>query len=312
MAQPVNTFDSYDMRGIREDLSDIVYNIDPEEVPAFNAFKKVKATNTFTEWQTDSLRASADNAHIEGDDTTATASTPTVRLGNYTQIFKDAAVVSGTEEGLDKAGRGDEMKYQVVKRMKEVRLDIEKAIFANQARVAGSSVLPRRMAGMGAWVATNDSLGAGGASPAGTGTDARTDGAPRALTQALFDAVMQSCWDAGGKADKIVFLSSGQMNTALGFVGNNTQRNTVSATTVSKDMDVYMTAWGKVRWQMSRECRTRDLWVVDPSKWAIGVLRPMQQRELASIGDNAKRQVLMECTLQALNEAASGLVADLS
>jgi len=105
MAQPSNTFDSYDATGIREDLENVIYNISPEETPFYSSLKKTKATNTLHEWQTDSLRASAANAHIEGDDTTANAVSGTSRLGNYTQIFKNAVTVPDTDEGLDKAGR---------------------------------------------------------------------------------------------------------------------------------------------------------------------------------------------------------------
>ena len=68
MAQPTNTFDSYDARGIREDLQDVIYNVDPEETPFYTASAKLRATNTLHEWQTDALRNSADNAHIEGDE----------------------------------------------------------------------------------------------------------------------------------------------------------------------------------------------------------------------------------------------------
>ena len=69
MAQPTNTLDSYDVRGIREDLQDIIYDISPEETPFYTKSAKAKATNTLHEWQTDALRSSADNAHIEGGDT---------------------------------------------------------------------------------------------------------------------------------------------------------------------------------------------------------------------------------------------------
>ena len=105
MAQPGNTFDSYDAVGIKEDLSDVIYNISPEETPFYTKSRKTTASNTLHEWQTDSLRASTTNAHIEGDATTAEARTATTRLGNYTQIFKNAVVVPDTDEGLDKAGR---------------------------------------------------------------------------------------------------------------------------------------------------------------------------------------------------------------
>ena len=79
MAQPTNTFDSYDAVGIREDLSNIIHDISPEETPFYSACAKVKASNTYHEWQTDALRSSAANAHIEGDETTANARTATTR-----------------------------------------------------------------------------------------------------------------------------------------------------------------------------------------------------------------------------------------
>ena len=114
MAQPSNTFDSYDgANSIKEDLSSIIENVSPEETPFYSACKKTKATNTFHEWQTDTLRAAATNAHIEGDATTAEARTATTRLGNYTQIFKNAVVVPDTDAGLSKAGKASEMAYQI-------------------------------------------------------------------------------------------------------------------------------------------------------------------------------------------------------
>jgi len=109
MTQKTNTFDSYDANGIRESLEDVIYDVSPEETPFYRKCGKVKATNTFHEWQTDALRSSAANAHIEGDETTAEARTATVRRGNYTQIFKNAVVIPDTDEGLNKAGRSAEM-----------------------------------------------------------------------------------------------------------------------------------------------------------------------------------------------------------
>lgn len=109
MAQSANTFDSYDAVGIREDLEDVIYDVSPEETPFYSTTGKVKARNTLHEWQTDALRASAANAHIEGDETTAEARTATVRRGNRTQIFKNAVTIPGTDDGLDKAGRAKEM-----------------------------------------------------------------------------------------------------------------------------------------------------------------------------------------------------------
>jgi hypothetical protein len=132
MAQPANTFDSYDAVGIREDLSNVIYNVSPEETPFYSKAKKTSAKNTLVEWQTDSLRASAANAHIEGDATAGEARSATTRLNNRTQIFKNAVVVPDTDEGLDKAGRAKEIAYQTLKIAKEQKLDIRIGSFCEQ------------------------------------------------------------------------------------------------------------------------------------------------------------------------------------
>jgi hypothetical protein len=316
MAQVSNTHDSYDMNAIREDLSDVIYNISPTETPFLSSCAKTSASNTLHEWSTDTLRSSADNAHIEGDETTFEARTSVTRLGNRTQIFKNAVIVSDTDAGLNKAGRGKEMGYQILQVLSEQKLDMERACFLNQAAVTGSSTVARKMAGLGAWIATNTSKGASGADSSGDGSDARTDGTQRAFTQALFDDVMQSCWESGGNPDK-VYLNAFQMTKALAFTGMNNQRSTIGASVggtnaVINAVDVYVTPWGTVEFVPSRQCRARDVYVIESDKFAIATLRPTKQTELAKTGDAAKRQVVTEATLVSRNEAASGMVADLT
>ena len=320
MAQPTNTFDSYDAVGIREDLSDVITMISPEETPFYSACKKTKATNTFHEWQTDALRASAANAHIEGDDTVADALVATSRLGNYTQIFKNAVSVPDTDEGLNKAGRAREIGYQVLKVAKEQKLDIEKALFDNNAREAGNSGVARELAGLPAWLVTNTDFqapGTGttdGADPTGDGTDARTDASADNLTafsQTKFDNVMQSIWEQGGNPD-VVYLSAFQMNKALGFTGNNNQRSTIGAADgeVANLLNVYMTPWGNVEFIPTRENRSRDVFIVQNDMMEVAVLRPTKNTQLAKTGDSTRRQVVTELTLVVRNEASSGIIAD--
>ena len=311
MAQPTNTFDTYDSVGIREDLSNVIHNISPEETPFYSKAAKKAAKNTLVEWQTDSLRASAANAHIEGDTTTAEARAATTRLGNYTQIFKNAVVVSDSDDNVDNAGRAKEIAYQTLKIAKEQKLDIEKALFANNARAAGNSTTARELAGAPAWLTTNTVAGSGGADPTGDGTDARTDGTQAAFSQANFDTVMQSIWVAGGKPDT-VYLSAFQMNVALGFTGNNNQRSSVQAgdERVVKSLAVYVTPWGSVEFMPIRENRSRDVFVMQDDMWEVASLRGTKNVALAKTGDNTTRQVVTELTLCAKNEAANGIIAD--
>lgn len=315
MAQPANTFDSYDSVGIKEDLSDVIYDVSPEETPFYTACAKGKATQSYHEWQTDALRSSAVNAHIEGDDTTAEARTATARLGNYTQIFKNAVTIPDSDDTTDKAGRGKEMAYQVMKIAREQKLDIEKALFANQAYAVGSSTVARKLAGLGAWIKTNTSKATAGspAEPTGDGSDARTDGTALAFSQARFDTVMQSIWENGGRPNT-VYLSAFQMNKALAFTGMNNQRSNVTygkgGNMVVNDFDIYVTPWGNVTFKPVRENRSKDVFVIQDDMWKVAMKRATKNTALAKTGDNSKRQVVTELTLCAKNEKASGGVFD--
>jgi hypothetical protein len=231
--------------------------------------------------------------------------------------FKKAVVIPDTDEGLNKAGRAKEMAYQTLKIAKEQKLDIEKALFDNNARVAGNSSTARELAGAPAWMITNTVFGANeGADPTGDGTDARTDEttAVTDFSQTKFDTVMQSIWEQGGKPD-VVYLSAFQMNKALGFTGMNNQRSTIGASVggtnaIINAVDVYVTPWGSVEFQPTRENRSRDVFIMQNDMWAVGVLRPTKNVELSKTGDSTRRQVVTELTLICKNEKASGIIAD--
>jgi galactitol-specific phosphotransferase system IIB component len=96
MAQPTNTFDTYDAVGIREDLQDVIYSISPTDTPFMSSAAREAVRNTLHEWQTDALAAaSTSNAVIEGDEATLDASVATTRVSNHTQIMDKTVVITG-------------------------------------------------------------------------------------------------------------------------------------------------------------------------------------------------------------------------
>src|ERR1700746_2954492 len=112
MALPTNTFATYEAIGNREDLSDVIYRIDPPDTPFMTGIEREKATAVNHEWQTQALAAAdTTNAQLEGDDASADATTPTVRLGNVAQISRKVPFVSGTQQAVEHAGRDNEMAY---------------------------------------------------------------------------------------------------------------------------------------------------------------------------------------------------------
>ena len=66
MAQPTNTFDSYDSVGNREDLSNLISMVAVTETPFLSSLKNQNINSTYHEWQTLNLSAVADNKVIEG------------------------------------------------------------------------------------------------------------------------------------------------------------------------------------------------------------------------------------------------------
>ena len=101
MSLPANTHNTYASVGNREDLSDIIYNVDPTETPFLSSVTKTKAKAVNHEWQTQALAAaSSANAVLEGNDAVTDAVTATVRLGNIAQISDKVARVTGTQQGV--------------------------------------------------------------------------------------------------------------------------------------------------------------------------------------------------------------------
>ena len=312
MAQPANSFSTNDAIGIREDLSDIIYNVDPTETPFLTMCGKTKATNVLHEWQTDVLDAAVStNQVVEGNEPTIAAITPTVRLNNYCEIAEKTARITGTQESVKKAGRNNEMAYQVVLKTKAMRRDMETSLLANKAKNAGSDVVARQMASVDAWYTTNTSAGAGGSDATGDGTDARTDGTQRAFTEDLLKTVIASAWDNGGEPDCLM-LGSFNKQVMSGFTGSSTRFDKGEDKRLVAAIDVYVSDFGEIKIIANRFQRGRDAHLLQKDMWAVSYLRPAKNNELAKTGDSEARQINAEFTLEARNEKASGLIADLT
>ena len=313
MAIVANTFTRYSAVGIREDLSNVIYNISPEETPFISNIGRESVNNTYFEWQTDSLAAaSSSNAALEGDDVSSfTAVNPTSRVGNYTQISTKNVVISGTLEAVDKAGRRSELTYQLAKLGSELKRDMESALLANQSPVAGNTTTARRTAGLPAWLKTNVNKASDGTS--NTGISARTDGTQRAFTETILKDVIQQVWVSGG-TPKMLMVGAGNKVVASSFTGIATRYRDVPAGQQAQIIgaaDVYVSDFGTVSIVPNRFQRNRDGFIVDPEYCSMAVLRPIQQTELAKTGDAEKRLLLVEYGLKVNNEAAHGIAADL-
>lgn len=326
MAIVTGTYQTFQAKGIREDLSDIIYRITPTKTPFLSAIPKVKATNTFHEWQTQDLAAVAANAQIEGDDVSSfTAVSPTVRLGNYTQISSKNVVISGTNQAVKAAGRNNEMSYQLSMKSAELKRDMEAALCSSangvsgavsnattSATHAGSTSAARYLRGLEGWIATNVDLGATGVAPVYTmgSWAAPTDGTQRAFTESQLKNVLQLAYAQGGEPDMIM-VGPSQKQTFSTFTGGNTRFDKSEDKSLTAAVDVYISDFGTLQVVPNRFQRTRTAFVLETEKWALATLRPFETVDLAKTGDADKKLLTVEYTLESRQEKASGAVKDL-
>jgi hypothetical protein len=318
MTIATNTFLTYSAKGIREDLSNQIYNISPETTPFMNNIGRGTANNTLFQWQTDSLADNTTaNAQLQGDDITSyDAVTATVQLTNYTQISRKTVVISGTVEAVNKAGRKSELAYQLAKRAAELKRDMETIMLANQAATAGDSTTAQKTGSLLAFIKTNTDKGTNGADPSYTTlpNDDRSDGVTRAFTETILKSVLQKVWEQGGDPS-IVMTGAKNKQVVSGFNGIATRYRDVPAGKQAQIIgaaDVYVGDFGQVNIVPNRFQRDRDAFVLSPDYAGVHFLRPFQQVELATTGDAEKRLLLAEYGLAIYNEKAHGLAADLS
>ena len=317
MAIVTNTFTTFDAKGIREDLSNIITNIAPEETPYMSNVGRESISNSLFEWQTDTLATAAANKQLEGDDVTSFDSvTATVRLQNYAQISRKTIVLSATEETVNKAGRRSELAYQIAKRSAELKRDQEFSMLNGAVAAAGNTTTARGTASLQAFIKTNYDMQTNGANPTYTTvpTGARSDGNVRTFTETILKNVIQQVWTSGG-TPKILMTGPVNKQRVSGFSGIASSRFNIDGgarpATIIGAADIYVSDFGNVQVVPNRFQRERDAFVIDPDYAKVTTLRPYQQVELAKTGDAEKRMLIVEWGHKVLAENAHGIAADL-
>jgi hypothetical protein len=321
MAQVTNTFSTYDAVGNREELSNIISMITPEDTPFQTLIGSTTVESKHPEWQTDTLATPATNAQIEANDWSFSSISPTVRVGNYTQIADKKIIISRTQEVVSKAGRKSEIKRELKKKGAELKKDMEFDLLQNNASVSGNDTTAREFGGFPAWLTTNDSRGGSGSDGgfnSGTGlVDACTIGTQRAFTQTLLNDVLQASYTSGGNPNTIMLspYCKRVFSTFPGISDLRTDLNGKGQATIHAGADAYVSDFGNLTVVPNRVMATdgttaRYVYCIDPDMAAVGVLDPVEMVEPAKTGDAHKRVLVTEYTLVVRNQAAHGVVAD--
>ena len=330
MAVITDTFLTYDAKGIREDLSDLISDISPTTTPFQSNIGSRDADNTYFEWQTDSLATASATPVVEGQDLSSfTAVTPTVRLGNYCQINMVDFIISGTEQRVDKAGRASEIGYQAAKAAKELKRNIEVACLLNGVgAVVGGTSTARVTCGFPGWLKSNVVENTAtkpsytGSVPTGASEVWKSFDIPTAFLETMLKSTMQSCYENGGEPSMLM-VSPFNKTAVSAFSGIASSRYNVDGAEPSVIIgaaDIYVSDFGNLSVVPNRfftsvidegagSLMNNWAFLVDPDEVKLASLRPYTIESLAKTGDADKRMALREWGLQVNNEAAHGVVA---
>lgn len=323
MAATVNASKSYDLSGgaLREDLSDIIYDISPMDTIFLSRIRRGTARSTTHEWQTYSLASAAKNAAIEGDAFSAQSRSLPSRLKNYTQISRFDFEVSGTSEAVEKAGIDSLLAFHTMNAGKEVKRDIEKGLLSDEPASAGTSTSGRVSAGAESWIyglnhiaASTQTTATTTAPVSGFATSPVTDGTAVSLTEGDLKSALQKAWSAGGETD-VILCGPTLYNSISQFTGIATRFRDVGArqqADIVGAADMYVSAYGSHKIVLSRYARSTTLFCFDMSTWQIDYLRPFQTKDIGIGGDSRRRTVLAEWTLVAKSPRANTKITGVS
>jgi hypothetical protein len=312
MAKVTNAFDTYSASADRESLSNVIYNISPQQTPFMSSIGKNNVSNVVFDWQTESLPTASGAGQLEGFELSRSAATATTRVSNVCQISSRDATVSGSQESSDPAGKKSEMAHQLSIMSKALKRDMEVALCQKGAKTTGNASTARVTGGFESWMTSNVSRGTGGAGSGGGAapTDA-SNANKRDLTETLLKNVLQSCFSNGGEPSLAI---CGPVNKQVisGFTGRSQARQFVDANMVEASVSIYSSDFGELKIVPSNLSRERSLLLVDPEYAKVSFLRDFQVQDIAKIGDAETKMVLAEYGLEMSNEAAHGIVADLN
>ncbi len=291
-------FKTYDATAIREDLSDVIYDISPTDTPFMSSIAgKGSVSNTLFEWQTEALAAAViTNYNVEGADAGTAATTVTARVTNQTQISKKVVEVSGSHEAVNNAGKKSELAHQLAKASKELKRDMEGSLLANNAAVAGDASTARETRGAAHFITTNV-------------TDAGTSESHAAMVEADILAAAEAVWNAGGEASTILLgATNKKLITAMSGRADAVRTIADNNMTIQNSVDIYVSDFGTYNIVMDRFCNQDYVYFLDHDMWSVDYLRDFQTVDIARTGDGEKKMLLVEYGLRCGNEAANATI----
>lgn len=289
---------SYDDVSRREDLLDLITNLDFKENQLVSGLGTATAKDILHQWLTDTLKTPGSNAYVESVDASYPATTNPVRLTNYCQIIRNAVQVSDTERTVNNAGFNDRYTYEVQKKLKEYKQDLEFAVMRGSL-ICGSGSAARQMKGIKNWVSIS-------CSSSGT-----------SLSESALNDFLQFVWNNGTEVNAI-YCPMYIKRKISGFTSGATKyveladRRLVNAVDVYEADAAHMVKLFAHRYvTVSGDYATgnnSDVVGINEEFFKIAYLRKPAVRELAKTGDATNGEVVGEQTLECYHQGAGFLL----
>ncbi len=189
----------------REDLTDILSILAPEETPVLSGGSRKKASNVNFEWTLDKLDDPAATGVVEGADVAAftDAFAARERTSNYVQKFRRDYMVSDLQEATDSVGPA-KLAEAEAKSIRELKRDIELTLCGSQDKQVGTGTDPYLTAGLGAFI---DDTPATGLVPAGFETPGESIYATTGFNEAEFNDLISSIYRQTGNVDSLTLVA---------------------------------------------------------------------------------------------------------
>ncbi len=289
--------------GLAEDFENIIFDVSPTDTPMLTMATRKTASARLHQWQEDQLAAASSNKAEEGADASYATSAATTTLNNYCQISTKTVDISRTLDIVNKHGRKSEVAYQLMKRGKELKRDMEFTICRNQA---SASTTARATAGWETMISgnlvransaqTTDYSVRGYSSSSWTAPE---DGSLVTFIEADLVSALGLAWDDGGDPS-ILMMAKKNKNLFNAFSGIATKYNEVkgqSQATISGAADIYVSSYGNHAVKLNRYMRNEAVFCIDPEYISVAYLDGIKKTPMAKTGDSERYLLTVEYAL---------------
>jgi len=308
----------------REDLTDVLTILAPEETPALSSANKQKANATFVEWTVDGLADPSTAGVSEGADVTTFTDqfASRARLGNYIQKFRRDFMVSDLQEAVDSVGPAKVAQAEA-KAIRELKRDVEATILSDNDRQAETGAAPYKMRGLGKFLdGANADIPDEYETPA---SSIDTNGA--SIDETQFNTLIRSIYRANGEANNLVLIADTSLRKQIAdYARLGDQTATVRSvnydgnnSTIKLSVEIYQSDFGIVSIvnmnpvtnpeTVSGATTNHDRgYMINPDYYGIHELIPMGSSRLPNMGGGERGFVDCALTLGVYAPAAHGII----